>query len=87
MGLEVGGITYLTADEVAERAAVSRQTLWRWRQDGHVPAGRRYRGRRLLFTEDELGQVLEFAHRMEPAEIGSAPAATPQDLETAFLKP
>ena len=86
MGLEVGGITYLTADEVAERAAVSRQTLWRWRQEGRVPAGRRYRGRRLLFTEDELNQVLEFAHRMEPAEIGSVSVASSQEAEAAFIK-
>ena len=86
MGLEVGGIIYLTADEVADRAAISRQTLWRWRQEGHVPAGRRYRGRRLLFTEAELGQVLEFAHRMEPAEIGQVSGSSQQGMGAAFLK-
>jgi len=86
MGLEVGGIVYLTADEVAERAGISRQTLWRWRQEGRVPAGRRYRGRRLLFTEGELGLILEFAHRIEPAEIGPVQVSSSQDLETAFLK-
>lgn len=70
MSLKVDGVTYFSADEVAEQAEVSRQTLWRWRQDELVPAGRKYRGRRLLFSEDELQAILEFAHRLEPVQLG-----------------
>ncbi len=70
MPLEVDGVKYFSADEVADRAEVSRQTLWRWRQDCLVPAGRKYRGRRLLFSEDDLQAVLEFAHRIQPVQLG-----------------
>ena len=69
MSVEIDGILYFTADEVALRAGVSRQTLWRWRQDGNVPGVHKYRGTRLLFTEEEVQLVLDFAHRIEPAEI------------------
>ena len=69
MPVEIAELLYFTADEVAMRADVSRQTLWRWRQEGNVPGGHRYRGRRLLFTEEEVQLVLDFAHRLEPAEI------------------
>jgi predicted DNA-binding transcriptional regulator AlpA len=65
--VDVDGARYLTAAEVAERAGVSRQTLWRWRQETKVPAGARYRDRQLLFSEAEAEAVEEYAHRLEPA--------------------
>ena len=34
MALVIDGAVYLSASEVAERLDISRQTLWRWRQDG-----------------------------------------------------
>ena len=70
MPLEVDGGEYFSADEVAEQADVSRQTLWRWRQEGLVPAGRKYRRRRLLFSREDLKAILDFAHRLEPVELG-----------------
>ncbi len=76
MPILIEGVRYFTAGDVTEKAKVSRQTLWRWRQEGHAPSGRRYRGRHLLFTEEELTQVVRFAHRLEPAgpalEAGSS---------------
>jgi predicted DNA-binding transcriptional regulator AlpA len=70
MPVEIDQVSYMTADEVADLARVSRQTLWRWRQDGSVPQGLRYRGKQLLFTQADVQQVLDFAHRIEPAELG-----------------
>jgi excisionase family DNA binding protein len=65
MAVDVKGTRYLSATEIAKRIGVSRQTLWRWRNQGKIPAGRRYRDRQILFTEDELQQILDFANRVE----------------------
>jgi excisionase family DNA binding protein len=65
MAVDVNGIRYLSATEIAKQIGVSRQTLWRWRNDGKIPLGRRYRDRQILFTEDELQQILAFANRVE----------------------
>ena len=67
MPLTIEGATFLTNGEAAERAGVSRQTIWRWRADGKIPAGRQYRGKTILFTlaEIDLGSS-EDANRMEP---------------------
>lgn len=62
------GATYYTAADVARDVGVSRQTLWRWRQDGKIPLGRRYRDRQVVFTPEELRAVREFAHRLEPID-------------------
>lgn len=58
--------TFLTATEVADLAGVSRQSLWRWKKAGHIPGGRRYRGRELLYTRDEVEAIYAHAHRLEP---------------------
>ena len=60
--------SFYTATEVAGLAGVTRQTLWRWKKTGHIPAGRRYRGRELLFTLDEVEVVYAHAHRLEPED-------------------
>jgi len=65
--LQIDGVSYFTAAQVAEAANVSRQTLWRWRTQGKVPAGQRYRDRIVLFTKDDFVSVLEYANRLEPA--------------------
>lgn len=72
MPVEVDGVTYYSASVVAHAAGISRQSLWRWRTDGKVPPGRRYRDRQILFTARELEQVKEYANRLEPAEPGSS---------------
>lgn len=66
MTLEIDGRTYFPAAEVARTVGVSRQTLWRWRQARKVPAGRRFRDRRIVFTPAERDQIREFAARLEP---------------------
>ena len=78
MPIQIDGVRYFTAGDVTKEAKVSRQTLWRWRQEGRAPSGRRYRGRHLLFTEEELAEVVRFAHRLEPA--GPATSAGPSLL-------
>lgn len=72
MPVEVDGVTYYSASEVASAAGISRQSLWRWRTEGKVPAGRRYRDRQILFTAHEVQQVKEYANRLEPADPAPA---------------
>lgn len=72
MPIAVDGVTYYSASEVARAVGVSRQSLWRWRQDGKVPPGRRFRDRQILFTAGEIEQVKDYANRLEPAEPTSA---------------
>ena len=70
MSVELQGIVYLSSTEVLSELQISRQTLWRWRQNGKVPSGNRFRDGRLLFSLHEVNQIREFAHRIEPAEVG-----------------
>ena len=69
--LSIEGVLYFTAAQVAREAGVTRQTLWRWRQEGKVPTGRRYRDKQILFTPAELALVRDYAHRIEPLEAPS----------------
>ena len=71
MSIVVAGETYYSAAELSRDLGVTRQTLWRWRHDGCVPAGRRYRGRRVLFTVAEVQQILAYANRLEPAALAA----------------
>ena len=68
MGIEIDGVLYLTTTEVLAEASVSRQTLWRWRQDGKIPVGRRYRDKQVVFTETEVDAIREYAQRIEPID-------------------
>lgn len=65
--MNINGIEYFSAAEVAKEAGVSRQTLWRWRTEGQVPAGRRFRGHLLLFSDLELQTIRQYANRLEPS--------------------
>jgi predicted DNA-binding transcriptional regulator AlpA len=67
MAVELDGIRYLSNDEVARKLRISRQTLWRWRAAAKIPLGRQYRGRVVLFTQDEVTEIRRYAHRVEPA--------------------
>lgn len=71
MPVELKGKTFYTLGDVAEVVDVARQTIWRWKKDGKVPAGRRYRGRELLFTQDEMEEIYAYAHRLEPGDPSS----------------
>ena len=66
--VEIEGKRYYPASEVASTIGVSRQTLWRWRQEGKIPSGHRYRGRQILFSEQEYEAVKDYANRLEPID-------------------
>ncbi len=68
MPIEIKGLIYFSLAEVAERIDVTRQTLWRWRQDGKVPPGHKYRGRQVIYTPAELNAIERFANRIDPIE-------------------
>lgn len=68
MPLEIRGLNYFTASEVAEQVGVSRQTLWRWRQEGSIPQGHRFRKKHVVFTPAEVREIDEFANRIDPIE-------------------
>lgn len=70
MPVQVGALKYYTNNEVSEALRVSRQTLWRWREKGKIPAGVRYRTRQVLFTPDEVEVIREHANKLEPIEFG-----------------
>ena len=68
----IEGSAYVAATQIVEVLGISRQTLWRWRQDGHIPAGAKYRDRVLVFTEKEAEQIRDFAHRVVPLREADA---------------
>lgn len=65
-GVEIAGTTYLPVTEVAKHVGVSRTTLWRWRHNGKIPLGRRYRNGLILFSPAEVELVRNYADRLEP---------------------
>ena len=77
MTVEVQGIAYLTVAELLKELGVTRQTLWRWRQDGVIPQGRRFRGRQILFNEQEVSAIHSYANRIEAIE----PSGSEQQLK------
>lgn len=68
MAVELNGKEYLHMTEVADHVGVTRQTLWRWRRDGSIPVGRKYRGRQIIYTLAEVEMIREFADRIEPID-------------------
>ena len=77
MPVQIRGLTYFTASDVAEQLEVSRQTLWRWRQDGKIPPGHRFRNRHVVFTPAEVKQIEQYATRIDPID---PPDSLQQDL-------
>lgn len=73
MSTIINAIKYLTASELVEELDVTRQTLWRWRQEGKIPAGHRFRGRHVLFSPEEVDAIVQYANRIEP--IDGSPGA------------
>jgi predicted DNA-binding transcriptional regulator AlpA len=72
MPVTIEGEQYFTNSEVSDQLQVSRQTLWRWREKGTIPAGLRYRTRQVLFTADEVEAIRQFANKLEPIELGGS---------------
>lgn len=68
MPLSVENVLYYSQTEVAEELGIRRETLWRWRNEGKIPRGRRFRGREVLFTEGEFEEAKAYANRLEPIE-------------------
>lgn len=67
--IEVDGDVYVPAATVARDLGVSRQTLWRWRTSGKVPAGHRYRDRQVFFTPQEVEAIRHYASRLAPVAV------------------
>ena len=65
-GVKVAGTMYLPATEVAKHVGISRTTMWRWRHEGKIPLGRRYRSGLILFSPAEVELVRDYADRLEP---------------------
>jgi len=85
MPIQIEGTEYLNVLEVAEDVGVSRQTLWRWRKDGLIPQGNRFRGRKILFSPAEVEAVREFAFRVEPIhEEEKSPQVSLFDRNTSW---
>ena len=72
MPIQIDNVTYYSSTEVIGALNVSRQTLWRWRNEGKVPAGHRYRGRQIIFTSAEAEEIRQFANRIEPIDQSDA---------------
>ena len=66
MPRDIGGVVYVAGAEVAREIGVSRQTLWRWRRAGRIPAGHRFRDGQIVFTEHEVEEIREHANKLEP---------------------
>ena len=66
--IKINGTEYFSATEILNKLGIARQTLWRWRQQGRIPAGHRYRDRILVFTSDEVEEIKQFANRVEQIE-------------------
>jgi predicted DNA-binding transcriptional regulator AlpA len=66
MAVEIEGVHYVSAAELAREVGVSRQTLWRWRKEGKIPSGHRFRDRQVMFTKSEVEAIREHANRIEP---------------------
>ena len=68
MTIQIEGVRYYSAAEIQAQLSVARQTLWRWRREGKVPAGCRYRDHQVVFTRKDFEAIREFANRIEPAQ-------------------
>lgn len=81
MGFEVDGNNYYSMVEMAKAAGVTRQTLYRWIEEGKVngPGYERRRDGRRFFSKAEREAVLAFA-------LGVEPVGDPNQLNLSFEK-
>ena len=68
MAINIEGTPYIAAHELLCELGVSRQTLWRWRVEGHIPTGHRFRDGRVVFTHAEADEIRRYANRIEPID-------------------
>lgn len=64
--LVIDGVAYISTSAVLEALSISRQTLWRWRHEGKVPLGRRYRGKHVVFSQADFEAISAYANLLEP---------------------
>lgn len=70
---------YYAAADVARAVGVSRQTLWRWRSEGKVPSGYRFRNGQVVFSEADFAAVRDFATRLIPVDGAPGTDAAAKD--------
>jgi excisionase family DNA binding protein len=69
--VEIGGRSYISTDELAQRLGVSAKTIWRWQKQGFLPAFVKI-GRVRLYREDRMvGDLREQLIKEKPAEFQS----------------
>ena len=68
MPVTIEDTQYYRVIEITRELGISRTTLWRWRSDGRIPAGRLYRGGTVVFTSHEFDAIRAFANRLEPVQ-------------------
>jgi chromosome partitioning protein len=56
--------TYKTS-EVAARAGVTKQTIYNWLRQGSIPEPRRDRGKRFIFTEEDVARMTDLKGRLK----------------------
>ena len=66
--IEIDDVEYYSQAQVLRDLRISRQTLYRWRQEGKIPVGHLYRGTRIIFTAEEVEAIRLFANRVEPLD-------------------
>jgi cysteine desulfurase len=87
MPTEIDGSIFYSCTDVATACHVSRQTIWRWRQEGSVPVGRARRGRHVVFSATELEYIRAHAQQLEgprdafPSEVYLDNAASTRPLQ------
>ena len=72
VAVQIEGVEYLTLTEVLQEMQITRQTLWRWRREGRIPQGQRFRGSQLLFNDQEVAAIRRYAHRIEPIALSGS---------------
>jgi cysteine desulfurase len=86
MPIEIDGSIFYSCTDAATTCNVSRQTIWRWRQDGLIPIGRARRGRSVVFSATELEYIRAHARQLEgpraafPTEVYLDNAASTRPL-------
>ena len=70
MPIQLKNRLYFSVNEVLGDTGISRQTLWRWRQNAKVLLGHRFRDRQILFDEEEFDAIRSYATHVERLDEG-----------------
>lgn len=71
--VNIDGVDYYPAAEVARVLKVARSTLWRWQKAGKIPLGSRFRDGQLVFSLEEFRAIYAHANKIEPAQLSQDP--------------